>query len=148
MAELVSGGCLTQMNAEAFRGLLSGRRARALLRRGQVDLLEPNCHNLVEAWIYAGRSDSGSDPQDREDAILTTEPTSLEGVSESNTLGFPYPSIVIENESYTYDKNLEASNTYKIVLDNLVYQTVQTGRLIIKITAAKCLLTVTSILTL
>ena len=75
----------------------------------------------TEAWIYAGRSDIGSDPQDREDAILATEPTSLEGVAESNTLGFPYPSIVIENESYTYDKDLGASNTYKIVWDNLVY---------------------------
>lgn len=47
MAELVSGGCLTQMNAEAFRGLLSGRRARALLRRGKVDLLGSDCHNLT-----------------------------------------------------------------------------------------------------
>ena len=35
------------MNAEAFRGLLSGRRARALLRRGQVDLLGSDCHNLT-----------------------------------------------------------------------------------------------------
>ncbi len=102
----------------------------------------------TEAWIYAGRSDIGSDPQNREDAILATEPTSLEGVAESNTLGFPYPSIVIENESYTYDKDLAASNTYKIVWDNLVYSNGANWPIIIKITAAECLLTVTTILTL
>lgn len=45
--ELTAGGCLLQMNAEAFRGLLRGRRARALLRQGWTDLLGSDCHNTT-----------------------------------------------------------------------------------------------------
>lgn len=35
------------MNAEAFRGLLRGRRARALLRQGWTNLLGSDCHNTT-----------------------------------------------------------------------------------------------------
>ena len=38
-------GCLMQMNTEAFTGLLSGRKNRALLRQGVADVLGSDCHN-------------------------------------------------------------------------------------------------------
>lgn len=45
--ELTAGGCLLQMNAEAFLGPLRGRRARGLLRQGWADLLGSDCHNTT-----------------------------------------------------------------------------------------------------
>lgn len=77
--------------------------------------------HYTEAWIYAGRKDIGSNPSSNESTILKTIPTTLEGVQTGNTLGFPYPNIEIDGTTYTYNDDLNASNTYKIVWDELVW---------------------------